>query len=772
MQQKSFKKLTSGHPARDAGSRADKPTSPLKDKVSLFLSRFPEARLPLGSRASQLVFFFFLLLIGGLVYWQTAYGVTRTWDGGGGDANWNTALNWSGDTVPTSSDIASFDGTCSSNCSPTINVTLSGATAPAGINMASDYTGTITQSSTFTITVGASNWVQAGGTFTGGSGAITINGTFTLSGGTFTSTTGTLTVTGNWTHTAGGTFNHNNGTVAISGASTLDVATSETFNHFTRSGLSTNNLTITSGDTVIVLGTFTHTNSKINTGTIEARGNVSVGATAIGGTTILSFLVAGDQTITGSGGSTVNLNINKPSGTVSGSGDFGSTGFTLASGTFTSTSGTLTIAGDFTHTAGGTFNHNNGTVEISNINTLDVATSETFNHFTLSGQGDMNFTLSAGDTVIVLGTFTHTGLIINTGTIEARGNVSVGASANGGTATISFLVAGDQTITGSGGFTARININKPSGTVSGSGDFGSTGFTLASGTFTSTTGTLTIAGDFTHTAGGTFNHNNGTVAISGASTLDVATSETFNHFTRSGSNILTISAGDTVIVLGTLTHSTANINTGTIEARGNVSVGASANGGTATISFTGGNDQTYTNSGGNEPDGDITINKSGGIVTLLSNADWNASGQDLTITSGTLNMGTASYNLATTVLSVASAGTLINTGTGDLTLAGNVSNSGQIIIESNGTCGGSDDIQILSSVAGTQRTWSGAGTFTIYDATVKDQGGSAAITAYSSTSVSGNGVNWTFVGGACPTTPTATIGTGILNITSGIVNFR
>ena len=299
-----------------------------------------------------------------------------------------------------------------------------------------------------------------------------------------------------------------------------------------------------------------------------------------------------------------------------------------------------------------------------------------------------------------------------------------------------------------------------------------TGFTLTSGTFTSTTGTLTIAGDFTHTAGGNFNHNNGTVAISGASTLDVATSETFNHFTRSGSNILTISAGDTVIVLGTLTHSTASINTGTIEARGNVSVGASANGGTATISFTGGNDQTYTDSGGDEPDGDITINKSGGIVTLLSNADWNASGQDLTITSGTLNMGTASYNLATTVLTVASAGTLINTGTGDLTLAGNVSNSGQIIIESNGTCGGSDDIQILSSVAGTQRTWSGAGTFTIYDATVKDQGGSAAITAYSSTSVSGNGVNWTFVGGACPTTPTATIGTGILNITSGIVNFR
>ncbi len=45
------------------------------------------------------------------MYWQTAFGVTRTWDGGGADANWNTAANWSADTVPTSADIiTAIDG--------------------------------------------------------------------------------------------------------------------------------------------------------------------------------------------------------------------------------------------------------------------------------------------------------------------------------------------------------------------------------------------------------------------------------------------------------------------------------------------------------------------------------------------------------------------------------------------------------------------------------------------------------------------------------------
>ena len=87
-----------------------------------------------------------------------------------------------------------------------------------------------------------------------------------------------------------------------------------------------------------------------------------------------------------------------------------------------------------------------------------------------------------------------------------------------------------------------------------------------------------------------------------------------------------------------------------------MSIGSLAGGGTGTLTFTGTANQTYTDSGGNEPDRDITVNKSSGTVTLASNADWNATGQDLTITSGTLSL--AGYNLLTGVLTVSNGGTL------------------------------------------------------------------------------------------------------------------
>src|SRR3990167_8898192 len=223
-----------------------------------------------------------LVLIGGGVFWYTheALGVTRTWDGGGGNANWNTSANWSGDVAPGTSDIANFDNTCASNCSPTINVAIS----VAGINMDALYTGTITQSTTNTITVGTSNWVQAGGTFTGATGAITLNGAFTLSGGTFTAGAQTITAYSNWTYTAGtidpGTstliFTPGAGlTITITGSHTLYNVT------FISSGCGANTAVIASGITLTANGTLTFNGGgcsekvTINTGTLEAKGNIT-----------------------------------------------------------------------------------------------------------------------------------------------------------------------------------------------------------------------------------------------------------------------------------------------------------------------------------------------------------------------------------------------------------------------------------------------------------------------------------------------------------------
>nr|MBP9752010.1 hypothetical protein [Candidatus Moranbacteria bacterium] len=96
------------------------------------------------------------VVAGGLLYWKIAYGVTRTWDGGGVDGtcggagtanNWSCAANWSGDTAPTSNDIALFDGTSTKNATINANISV------AGIDINTGYTGTITQSGSYTVTV-------------------------------------------------------------------------------------------------------------------------------------------------------------------------------------------------------------------------------------------------------------------------------------------------------------------------------------------------------------------------------------------------------------------------------------------------------------------------------------------------------------------------------------------------------------------------------------------------------------------------------------------
>ncbi|MDP2837829.1 MAG: hypothetical protein Q8O53_00935, partial [Candidatus Moranbacteria bacterium] len=248
------------------------------------------------------LFLLFLLLVGGgLLYWQTAYGVTRTWDGGGtdgtcgggaGDGNkWSCAANWSADTAPTASDVATFDATSTKDATIAANVSV------AGINIALGYTGTITQTSTFTITVGSSAWVQAAGTFVGGSGNISTSTSFTFSSGTFTSTSGTLAIgsciSAVMTVSSGTTFNHNNGTVTLncfntSGAATytIDVATTLTlYNIVLNTADSSDNYVVASGDTLIAANDFTHAGGILGgPGVWEVQNNVIIGAGSFGGT--------------------------------------------------------------------------------------------------------------------------------------------------------------------------------------------------------------------------------------------------------------------------------------------------------------------------------------------------------------------------------------------------------------------------------------------------------------------------------------------------------
>jgi hypothetical protein len=111
------------------------------------------------------------------------------WVGLGGDANWTTVANWQGGAAPTSTQVAVFNSTCTSNCSPTINSSIS----VRGIRMDSDYSGTITQGAGASITIGSAAFLQYGGNFTGANADIVLNGSpLIVNAGTFTSTSTSL----------------------------------------------------------------------------------------------------------------------------------------------------------------------------------------------------------------------------------------------------------------------------------------------------------------------------------------------------------------------------------------------------------------------------------------------------------------------------------------------------------------------------------------------------------------------------------------------------
>jgi hypothetical protein len=278
--------------------------------------------------------------------------------------------------------------------------------------------------------------------------------------------------------------------------------------------------------------------------------------------------------------------------------------------------------------------------------------------------------------------------------------------------------------------------------------------------------------------GGVFDANFGTTTFTGYGNstgdqfliLNSSTTETIHFYN------VRINAGG----LGTITNSgdievdnNLTLGNGTLggvwDFRGNLTVESTADAGSAILTFIGTSTQYYTDQGGNEPDGDITINKPSGSVILQSNADWNSTSQDLTITAGRLEIP-STYNLSTNVLVVDTGGELAANGSGIITLGGNVTNNGLIDCRGNNMCGGSDVLTIQSSVNGTQRSWSGSGETIMYDVTVRDQGGTLPITLYSSTNLSNNGANWTFSAAQCPFSgPVFRINSGQMRIESGRV---
>lgn len=237
------------------------------------------------------------------------------------------------------------------------------------------------------------------------------------------------------------------------------------------------------------------------------------------------------------------------------------------------------------------------------------------------------------------------------------------------------------------------------------------------------------------------------------------TDRNYNNLTITNASNKTWTLGATRTVNGSLAINTSAplvlAGGNTINIKGDFTNNGTFNGGTTTIAFNGVTNQTIGGSSATTfPTLTVANTGSGDDVVSLSSAALTTVSTALNISDGIFDMGSSS-SLTTNAVTVASAGTFRNLGTGDLTLSGNVSNSGVIKFSASGSpCDDAPAIQIRST--STARTWSGTGTFSFSDVDVQNQtAGVPPTTIVVENGLnSGSNVGWTFVG--CTTSATYT----------------
>ncbi len=298
---------------------------------------------------------------------------------------------------------------------------------------------------------------------------------------------------------------------------------------------------------------------------------------------------------------------------------------------------------------------------------------------------------------------------------------------------------GDITLTGTG--TVTTNAGTPTTTLSGAGTIGGgtgtltfynltldqSGATILASSLT-TSNALTI-GDGTNTRALNVETNDNAVDVNGNFTIAAN-----GTYTASSTTNLTIAGNyvnDGILAEGT----------GTIVLDG--AGAANLDPGCGTLSSCTG--QNFYN---------LTISKTLTATEVSLVSSNLRTTNNFYILTGTFVQGAQDVRLeGTNPLNVPINGVYSNTSTGNITLGGGISIGGSIIMQGNGpTCGLADSI-VISSTDGTQRAWTGSGTFTINDVTVSDMGGTATIIAYSSTNAGNMGSNWTVQVG-CDGTPT------------------
>jgi len=390
------------------------------------------------------------------------------------NSNWNNTANWSttsggagGASVPAAADIAIFDGAATGNG----NCTLDAVVNVAGLQLNAGYGGSYIQGG-FAITVGASNAVFSGGTFTGGSANITFNGNYTLSGTLFTTTTGFIEFFGGAYTFSSGSFAHNSGFARFKNTQSITITGTQIFNEV--------DFQTSSGHCVFAITGIMQINTKMTTsnsnqcrfsgaGSIELHGDIYLnnlynGVSSHGASFNLKIIGTGNQTIYGS--TTIyrstmpNTTINKASGTLF-------------------LKDNITFENDYTY-ATGTVDYTTNTNRAIFANTKNISITGTHN------LGDVEFYTGFGHCVFTfvgaLNIVTTMSMTASTnqcrfsglGSINLSGDVYFnnlynGQSSHGASFNLNVNGAGNQTFNGNTTIyrstIPNTIINKPSGTL-------------------------------------------------------------------------------------------------------------------------------------------------------------------------------------------------------------------------------------------------------------------------------------------------------------------
>jgi hypothetical protein len=484
------------------------------------------------------------------------------------------------------------------------------------------FTGTSTFSGNFSFSSTRPTTLSSAG-FT-----ITVNGNFSNSGtGTVTLTsagTAQLNVQGNFTHSAG--------TLTTTGTGNINFNGSGTVQTYSRAGTMPGavNFSIASG-AIVDFGT----NTITGTGTFALSGEMRTGiSTGLNGTLANSGTKTfnSNSTITYNGSvtqaigttypaspaSNINVTIDNSSGIVN-----TSSTTTIVTGTLSLQTGTLTVAAGQTLQLDGTIARTSGSISANGANiTINGSGSMGVSPFPFSADQSLNnFIINRASGTVTLGnnitlnngfslTLTSGTLSLASQTLTINGNAVVTGGFLSGTSLSTLTVGGSGSLStfnfaSGGNMLATLNLNRSGSLLAFGGDYTiSSALNITQGTLSAGATTITMQGStwtVDDASGGVFSVGTGMVIF------DAVTSVTYGTTANTSFNNIQLNAGRT------LSFPSA----ATVRISGNIDFNSGGTfncGGTGVVFLNGASTQTFN--GGSHSFNDITVNKSGGNVTL------------------------------------------------------------------------------------------------------------------------------------------------------------